>query len=299
MNQESIIRHIRSYVATGIIDDALIEYYDQNGNWCGDTIQWQQGTPHALLAEMKKSFLPARRRTGRSRLGTVLRTSLVRHGDDHLQTAFAEIHGSLIVPGNAAIHAPNLRRINGNFISSTTRKVDMPWLTEVNGSLELLQTFLLRLPRLRRVGGHCLIAGMHPPLLAFVGGRLGLYWSFDFRANCLTQVGGSLVLSKAGDIEVPALRSVGGGILLSHLARRFVAPQLGSVGGDFLAGSVECMQMPRLQTVGGDFDSGSARGYYDPRIRVEGDWTVCPGAIREWELRDAARRALRCENFEI
>lgn len=299
MNQEQIIHYIRRYLSTGIIEDPLIEFYDQDGKWRGDTIRWEQETPHALMEQMNQSFLPVRQRTCRSRLGTVLRTSLVRHGDDHVHAAYAEIHGSLIIKGNAAIHTPNLRRIYGNFVSDTRNKVDMPWLSQVSGSVELLQTFQLRIPRLRRVGGNLLIAGMPPPLLGFVGGRLAVYWAFDFRAACLRRVGGSLVLSKAGDIHVPALESVGGGILLSHLARRIIAPRLKSVGGDFLAGSVEDIQMPCLRSVGGDLDTGSTPGFYDPAVQVAGDWTVFPGAIREWELRDSARKAIRGEPFEL
>lgn len=299
MNQKQIIYHIRTYLATGIIKDTLIEFYDQNGKWRGDTIQWEQEAPHTLLEQMNQSYLPASRRTCRSKLGTALRTSFVHYGDDHVHIVYAEIHGSLIVKGNAAIHTPNLRRIYGNFVSDTRNKVEMPWLSQVSGSVELLQTFLLRIPRLRCVGCNLLIAGMSPPLLRFVGGRLAVYWAFDFRAACLRWVGGSLVLSKAGDIHVPALESVGGSILLSHLARRIIAPRLKSVGGDFLAGSVEKIQMPCLRIVGGDFDTGNAIGFYDPAVQVEGDWTVFPRAIREWELRDAARKAIRGEPFEL
>ena len=87
--------------------------------------------------------------------------------------------------------------------------------------------------------------------------------------------------------------------MLSHLARRIIAPRLKSVGGDFLAGSVEDIQMPCLRSVGGDLDTGSTPGFYDPAVQVAGDWTVFPGAIRAWELRDSARKAIRGEPFEL
>lgn len=299
MKQREIIHYMSKYVVTGVIDDALIEFFDQHGKWCGDTIAWETPVPHSLLEKMTDSYLPASRRAYCSRLGSVLRTSFVQGGDEHIHTKHAEIHGSFIARGNAAIHAPLLRRIGGNLVSNTTRKVEMPWLSVVGGRVELLQTFLLRITRLRHVGGDMLIAGTLPPMLVSVGGRLGVYWAFSFAAIRLRWIGGCLVLSKSEEIRVPKLHSVGGGILLCHLAQRIVAPQLRSVGGDFLAGSLEIIEAPLLRIVKGDFDSSSAKGFYHPGIKVEGEWTVFPGAIREWELRDAARKAIRGEPFDI
>jgi len=295
MKQKEIIRYINKYAKTGIIDDSLIPLYDQNGKWCGDTIRWKHPMSHSFLGRMNKSFLPSSRRIFRKRQGTVLKTSFVWWGSDAVMVNYCEIHGSLIVTGNAPIHAPSLRLIGGNFISNTTKKVDLPWLSKVGGHFELLQTFLLSAPRLRCVGGNMVIVGMHPPLLETVGGRLGAYWAFSFEASNLREIGGCLVLSKADDIQVPVLESVGGSILLSHLARTIMAPKLRSVGGDFLADSVCTIRVPCLRLVAGDFDTSSAKGFYHPSIRVGGDWTMFPGAVREWEFREAARKAMRCE----
>lgn len=293
MKQRDIIHCMKKYAATGSIDDQLIEFYDQHGKWRGDTISWRTPVPYALQKKMSKSFLPTSRRTCRGRPGTALRTSFVWHGHDPVTVNYSEIHGSMLVLDNAPIYAPSLRRIGGNLISNTKKQVDLPWLQAIGGHVKLLQTFRLNAPRLRNVGGNMMIADTHPPLLETVGGRYGAYWSFSFKAFRLKRIGGSLVLSKADSVDVPALVSVGGGILLTHRAKRIDAPRLSSVGGDFLAGSASSISVPVLRIVGGDFDTHNAKGIYHPRIQVGGEWTVYPGDIREWEIREAVLEAIR------
>ena len=132
-----------------------------------------------------------------------------------------------------------------------------------------------------------------PPRIESVGGRFGIYWVDNLSVPKLRQVGGALVCTKAEAVEAPLLETIRGGFLLGSEARKLHAPCLRSVGGDFLAAAVTDLRLPRLRSVGGDLDTRSATGYYHPDLRVEGEWTICPGALENWFLRDAARKAMR------
>jgi hypothetical protein len=293
MNQLQIIHHIRNYVTTGIIDDTLIEFYDQHGRWQGDTIKWNWDVPRKLLDRMKKSHLPSSRRTCLERSGTVLRTSYIRRGNESVRIDYCGIRGSLVVNGNAVIHAACLRDIGGNMISSTTKRANFPNLRSVGGNIYIMRTFDLATPRLRHVGGRAHMLGYMPPLLETVGGSLEAYWCFDINATRLRHVGGCLVLTKPETIRFPLLETIGGSFLPTQHAKTIEAPKLKSIGGDFIAASVVCIRTPALRSVGGNLDTSSARGYYDPRVKVGGEWTTFPGDIRAWELRERARQAIR------
>jgi hypothetical protein len=293
MTKYALYHHIRHFSKTGIIDDALLPCFGQDGRWLGESVSNADPALHHALKKLNKTVLPVSRRTTRSRFGTVLRTSLRWSGDNPLTLTYCAIEGSLTVIGNASVHAANLRHIGGSFFGHTGHRICLPQLTTVAGSFEVGKGFLLTASRLRDVGGDLVVVGQIPPRIRSVGGRLAAFWVFDFRADHLLRIGGALVAPKAEVVVVPALESIGGGLLLGYRARRLHAPLLRSVGGDLLAASVTDMRAPRLRDIGGDMDTRSALGYYHPHVRVGGDWTICPTAAANWTRREAARRAIR------
>lgn len=301
MNQHQILKHIRHHASTGVIAEELLPFFDQNGKWRGDSINWMIPVEDSVTRRIEKSVVPASRRSFKTRIGTVLKTSFYWQRDAAPTITYCAINGSLVVTGNAPIRAPSLRDIGGNLISPTAQIINLPCLTTVGGQVDLPTSFHLNAPRLRYVGRSMMIAGMQPPMLETVGGGLSAYWVFSFKASMLRHIGGCLVLPKAEKVQVPVLETVGGGILLTHLGQKFHAQKLQSVGGDFMAGSVIEIHTPRLRSVGGDLDTRCAKGFYHPRVQVGGEWTVFPGAIREWEIRGATLKAIRGDPtpFEI
>jgi hypothetical protein len=293
MQQHEIFKHIQNYVSKGIIHDALIPFFDQDGKWRGDKIKWQGSDLARESARMRESFLPSSRRTRTARSGTKLRTTFYWEGNESLIIKYSGIEGSLIVNGNTVIHAANLRHVGGHLITQSNTRIYLPYLASVGGNLEVMGGFVLNAPRLRDVAGNMMIAGQIPPKLETVGGRLGVYWSFDCHAPRLQHVGGCLVPHKCTKLVVPMLETVGGSLVMTHAATRIEAPKLCSVGGDFLAGSVAYIRAPRLRSVTGDMDTSSTPQYYHPAIKVGGQWTICPGAVEDWVMREAARRTLR------
>jgi hypothetical protein len=299
MQEHEILKHIRKYHSSGIIHDALIPLFDQDGRWRGDQIRWQTDASPPLLEGMRKAFLRSSRRTRKCRSGTVLRTSFYWQGAETVRTTYCGIDGSFVVDSDAMICAANLRQIGGHFISKTAERIDVPNLKTVGGSVGLICCFLLKAPRLRDVGGNVTIAGQIPPKLETVGGRMGVYWSFDCHAPRLQHVGGCLVPHKSTKLVVPMLETVGGSLVMTHAATRIEAPRLCSVGGDFLAGSVAYIRAPRLRSVTGDMDTRSTPQYYHPAIKVGGQWTICPGAVEDWVMRAKARELMRAKGGQL
>ena len=293
MQQHELLKHIRKYHSSGVIHDALIPLFDQDGRWRGDQIRQLTDELRPSLEGMRKAFLRSSRRTRKCRSGTVLRTSFYRQGAEPVRMTYCGIAGSLIITGNAIIHAANLRDVRGHVISDTNERIYLPNLRTVGGRFELVRSFHIKAPRLRHVGGNVMLAGSVPPSLESVGGRLGVSWSFAFHAPKLKHVGGCLVPHKCTQLIVPLLESVGGGLLLSHAATKIEAPRLRSVGGDFLAGMVGEIRARLLRSVSGDMDTSNAKGFYHPDIRVGGNWKCSPEAVAIWQRREAARLAMR------
>lgn len=295
MNPETriILNEIEKYLATGIIPDALIPYYDQHGRWLGAPFVWFHIKRNPHLKRIATSYLPTPRRTWRDRSGTILRTSYTWRGEKNVCMIYSKINGSLIVDGNPMIDAPWLRVVGGSLIVTTSRRVCMPNLREVNGRFEVMQTFDLLVPRLHHIGGRAKMLGCIPPMLRTVGGSLGVYWSFEAKSERLKCVGDYLVLTKAATVKLSELESIGGSFLLTSLTHVIHTPRLHSVGGDFLAESAHDLRAPALRHVGGNLDTTSARGFFHPRINVEGAWAICPGDAEYWYRRDAARKAMK------
>jgi hypothetical protein len=299
MQQHEIFKHIQHYVSKGIIHDALIPFFDQDGKWRGDKIKWQLSDLARESVKMRDSFLPSSRRTRKGRSGTVLLTTFYWRGNESLVIKYSGIEGSFIVNGRAVVHAANLRHVGGHLITQSNTRIYLPYLASVGGNLEGMKGFFFKAPRLRDVGGNVMIAGQIPPKLETVGGRMGVYWSFDCHAPRLQHVGGCLVPHKCTKLVVPMLETIGGSLVMTHAATRIEAPKLCSVGGDFLAGSVAYIRAPRLRSVTGDMDTRSTPQYYHPAIKVGGQWTICPGAVEDWVMRAKARELMRAKGGQL
>jgi hypothetical protein len=62
MKQYKILNHTEKYCASGIIDDSIVPYFDQNGHWIGDKVGWECSTYVTALNLMKRAYLPFGRR---------------------------------------------------------------------------------------------------------------------------------------------------------------------------------------------------------------------------------------------
>lgn len=295
INKQALISHIEDYVATGHIHDELIPFYDQHGKWCGAPIIWPytKSIPHLQI--IKASYLPPSRRMLKDMHGARLRTSFIWRGDKDVRMKYSEISGSLIVEGNANIHASCLRHVGGNLISSTNKNVYLPNLNTVGSHFQIMKTFGVKVPRLRHVGGRAQMLGYFPPRLETVGKSLGVYWCFKAESSCLRRVGDYLVLTKAEAIRLPVLESIGGSFLLTILVKSIDVPKLESIGGDFMAPCAEHIRARALQSISGSVDTSSAKRFYNPSIRVGGEWITYPGDVEDWHLRDLARKAMKCK----
>lgn len=293
LNRQDIIKHIENFAVTGQIHDALVPCYDQDGKWCGAPCIWRNNKLIPNLDLIKSSYLPPARRTLKDRHGTMLRTSFIWRGKESIQVTYSGIQGSLVVEGNANIHAACLRHVGGHLTSSTNKSVYLPNLRTVGGSYQMMHAFDVKVPRLRRVGGRAQILGHFPPQLETVGNTLGVYWCFKAESASLKHVGEFLILTKAEAIRFPVLETIGGGFLLTLLVKSIDVPKLESIGGDFFAPCAEHIRARALRNIGGNVDTSSAKGFYNTRIRVRGEWITYPGDVEEWHRNEAARRELK------
>lgn len=293
MQQQAILNHVETFAKTGMIHDALIRFFDQNGKWRGHTIRWRCAKEKAFLTAIKSCRLHPSRRTRSDRSGTVLCTSFYWTRQERVCMNYSGIEGSFICASKVPVHAANLRHVGGHFAASTTHRIYLPYLASVGGNFEAPMSFFVNAPRLREVGGRVTIAEQLLPSLETVGGRLVAIWAYGFEAPKLKHVGGTMGLAKTEVLRVPVLETVGGGILLGSLAKKIDAPKLRSVGGDFLAGMATHIRAPRLRSVGGDLVTCWAGDFYHPAIRVGGHWEIHPKALEGWIRREAARVAIR------
>lgn len=293
LNRKYIIKHIGKYAATGQIHDDLVPFYDQHGKWHGAPFIWFHIRTVPRLNIIKSSYLPASRRTLKERQGTMLRTSFIWRGDENVRMTYTRIGGSMIVEGNAIVHAACLRDVGGSLISSTNKRVYLPNLRTVGNHFQMMKTFDLKITRLRQVGGSAKMLGQFPPQLKTVGGSLGVYWCFTAESKSLKQIGGYMVLTKAESIRFPVLESIGGSLLLTLLVKSIDVPKLQSIGGDFFAPCASHICARALRVIGGKVDTSSAKGVYHPRIQVGGEWKTYPGDLEQWARNEAARRALK------
>lgn len=298
MKQSEILKHIRNYNSTGIIDDALIPFFDQRGRWRGDQIRWKSDILPSKFTAIQKAFLPACRRTRKSRFGTVLRTSLYWVGDETLNIQYCRIEGSFITPNNAYIHADELGSLGGHCITNSSHRIQLPNLTVVGGNFEAMQSLGLNAPQLCHVGGNVTISSNLPIALETIGGSLRVYWSLALVAPRLQYIGKSFVPHRCTDLVLPVLEEVGGA-LVTQTNGMINAPKLRTVRGDFLAATAHIIRAPALRKVTGNMDTRSAKEFYHPEITVGGEWSLDPGALEHWVRRMAARMAMRGNQWPL
>jgi len=292
MTKNELLIHLRHYAVSGIISDLLVPFFDQHGRWHEPIIRWPSGEASVLRTKIQKTYLPPWRRTRISGSGVVLRTSYHCDGMCPLNLAYCLIEGSLVVPGNVMIQAPELAGVNGSIITGTNQLINLPSLSSVGGNFDAMCSFLVSVPHLARVGGNVMLAGQVPISLETVGGRVGVYTKDPICAPKLSHVGRWLVVSNSQSARFPVLARVDGGVLITPPAKMIDLPCLLSVGGDFFADGVTDIRAPKLQSVGGDLETISASEFYFPKLHVSGVWTACPSARDHWMRRQAARNVI-------
>lgn len=296
MNQHKILNHTENYRATGIIDDALIKYFNQDGRWIGDKVGWEYSTYVTALSRMKRAYLPFGRRTSRSRAGTRLLTSFVWREPTSVYLPYLEIVGSVFVPARAVIRAPSLRSVGIHFVTHSNHAITLPSLIRVDGNFETIQSCNLDAPSLRSVGGDCRVLSQSPPSLEEVGGGYSVRWASCFSAAQLEVVGGTLDLHQSNHVDLPKLRFIGRSLVASDQAKIIRMPALENVGGDLFASGAEIISARSLRSVGGRIDSTSAKDFWRPNIACRGEWFMYPNDIMRWEQRKRVRIFLKGEN---
>lgn len=293
MKESEILKLTKNYQSTNIIDDALIPFFCQDGNWVGDKVGWTYPTYVASLEEMKGAFLPAVRRTSRSHAGTRLLTSFLWRESTPAYLPYTEVIGSVLVPSTVAIRAHSLRSIGIHFYTPSTNTILLPYLTRVGGNFNATQSCKLNAPRLKTVGGDCRVLNNSLSALAEIGRRFCVKWAFSFSSDSLTRVGGTLEIHKSTHVVLPKLKTVGEHLVISDLTKTIRVPVLDSVGGDFFASGAEVITTRRLRTVGGRIDSSNAPDYWRPSIVCGGEWFMYPNDMKRWERRRLARIVMR------
>lgn len=293
MKQSKILKLTGKYLSTGIIDDSLIRFFCQDGQWIGDKIVWNYGTYVKALEQMQGAFLPASRRTLRCRAGSKLLTSFLWRQAAPANVPYCEVAGSVLVPSRAVIRAHSLRHVGTHFYTQSNNTIRLPNLIGVGGSFHTSQSCNLHAPRLRAVEGDCSLIGHSPPSLEEVGGSFCIRWAFSCTSEKLKSVGGTLDLHKSTHVELPVLTSVGGNLVASDLAKRILLPALEHIGGDFFASGALFISARSLRSVGGRIDSSSAPDFWRPSVTCRGEWYMYPEDMERWERRQLVRNAIR------
>lgn len=293
MNQDKILQHTETYHATGIIDEALVPYFSQDGRWVGDKVGWTYATYVTAFERMKRAYLPSRRRTSHGRAGTRLLTSFLWREPTSVYLPYCEVVGSVFVPSRAVIRAPSLRTVGIHFFTHTNHSISLPKLIRVDGHFETVQSGHLDAPSLRSVGGDCRVLGNSPPSLEEVGGRYSIEGAVCFSSATLAVVGGTLDLHKSTHVHLPQLRSVGRHLVATDLCTKVRVPALKSVGGDFFAPGAAAISARSLRSVGGRIDSTSAPDFWRPGITCGGEWFMYPGDMARWQRRRRAWTELK------
>jgi hypothetical protein len=295
MIDHQIYSAIAQFARSKKIPDELIRYFDQDGRWVGDRQNWRRSTVAKAKAGMRDAMLPSRRRTSRKRDGLHLLTSFDWTQSTPIQINYSAIAGSVLVCDSKKVNlrAPNLRTIGGDLLTCSDGNMHLPWLSEVGGDLDCRSTFELHAPRLKHVRGNLTVFQLTLPVLESVGKTLRIFWLHDSIAPRLQRVGRSLIGNTGSSFEAPELRTVGRNLTLRRIDDTISLPLLKEIGRSFRASRATIIRANQLKRVGKNIDSSAAEDFFRASLVVGGTWNAHPTAIRDWNLRQAAKRALR------
>ena len=94
-------------------------------------------------------------------------------------------------------------------------------------------------------------------------------------------------------LEALQLVFVGSDIAMGGVTDRVSVPLLTTVGGSFIATEARHSVAHCLQSVGGCIFTCNAKRFYRTSVACGKDWYAHPEAVARWEIRQAARDALR------
>lgn len=292
MKQSDILEVTLHYARTGEIRDVLIPYFDQRGHWIGDRRSWRRSTFITAICHMRGAILPKSRTISRGPDGARLLTSFAWRKATPVLIPWLAVIGSIRIPANVNITAPDLAFVGGHFHSKTTKDVDLPALREVEGDFDLIGTWSLYAPQLCRVGGTAQVSDFKLDALETVGKRLWMRTTQLADAPRLQTVGADLDTQGAERLSAPHLQSVGRHLAVGYWTTRAEIPKLETVGGQFLAEGATVITAHKLKFVGGCVDTRSAADFYRPDLSVGEIWEKHPEAKNRWTCKEAARRAL-------
>lgn len=278
MKQSEIHKAAELFSRTGEIQDKLIPYFDQNGQWHGDRRNWRKSIFKTMRRRMKRALLHSDRRIKVNGHGKpILLTSFVVNTKSPVVIPWQEVNGSIEIKSAASIAAPILRKVRGHFHTTTVSVVHLPRLRVVKGDLDAPWTWQLQIPQLQTVGGSLQVIDFLAPSLESVGNRLSMRWTQHACAPCLKSVGGDLCAIHATVFAAPCLKVVGRR-LEADIAVVFRATKLQTVGRSLEATSATHFVAPVLGYIGGDLIAPAKIHFYNPGIKVRGKWSPYPKA---------------------
>lgn len=288
----------RHFLQTGEIPEALLQCFNYDGKWLGDTAA-SEFVDYRVQENLENLTIPETRRTiTRPNGQSVLLTSymleeepederldeeylteeeLPVRKDPTLVLPWHEIRGMCQVATHRNLSCPNLRLLNPDysFADMCALTIHLPELAQVH--IITLTAGHISIPKLEQA-----------EYLAFATAR-------HAEAPALQTVG-QLQLGLALSARFPALRKVSGA-LVGYSVREFTAPHLETVNPGALAHDglvlpeAWTIDTPSLKYVGKRLDAWSAENFYPNDLKVEGTWVMHP--------RLKARLAIRGPNPNI
>lgn len=261
----------RQFLLTGIIPDAMLQCFNQQGEWLGETAASPFVEP-AALKKLRKVTIPESRRTITNECGeSILLTSFMLEKADFVEDPvivipWHEIRGMCMINIVGNLSCPNLRRLNPHYspVEMSALTIRLPVITEVD-SITLLAEYI-SIPKLT-----------HARYLHFSHVR-------HVDAPCL-QIVDNLQLGSAFSAHFPQLREVSGP-LVGNAIREFSAPFLESVnpkktGHDgLLLPEAWAIDAPKLQMVGVRLNARTEETFCPLDLIVDGVWQMHHNAER-------------------
>jgi hypothetical protein len=281
--EATMVEASKEFLRTGEIPDALLQCFDQEGRWLGDTAASEFLLPDAWL-KLCDLTIPANRRVTTNEKGeSILLTSYMEKtsGCVRVSPPWHEIRGMCSVETDGNLELLNLRRLNpiySNAAEFTALTIRLPELTEVD--CISLTADHISIPKL----------------------QTAKYLEFRTTRHIYApslQTAGQLKLGSAFSAHFPVLREVDEA-LVGYAIREFSAPLLEAVNRlqtgytGLLLPDAWTIDTPNLKHVGKRLDAISAESFCPPGLTVDGTWQMHPNAER---IR--ARRAMRRPDFEL
>ena len=261
----------QAFLSTGKIPELLLQCFDQNGIWLGESPASEYVDPAAYEMLEEMSIPEERRSITNDRGESILLTSYIVECSSSHTIPWHEIRGMFRIDTGSDLNAPNLKRLSPYYVSDINAlTTSLPELLNVHSML--ITTYQLAIPKLEWAVD---LTIFYVPILI---------------AEQLETVG-ILRLNGVKRATFPELRNVHEHLEGSQLWQ-FVAPKLESVNpcvhthshadSDRLTGFIlpetTVINAPQLTYVGGLVDTQCAEYFYLPNLIVSWHWYRHPKA---------------------